>query len=375
MREAEIQRRRALFLINSLAGGGAERVMCTLLRHSEPMRARYDIILALLDREPPAYAPPDWVELRELDCGGSMLASLQKVKALHAEVKPHVSLSFLNRANVANVLASEGACVISERSNASAHLHGLRKLPARALVSLTYPRADKVIAVSDGVADDLAQNFGVPRDKLVSIANPIDVDAIEAKAGAESPDRPEGDYILAAGRLVKSKNFELLIRAYAQAGLSERLVILGEGGERAALEALARECGVADRVSLPGFSANPYPLMRGAKLFVLSSNDEGFPNALVEAMALGTPVVATNCASGPSEILAETSRANVRGLTFARHGVLTPTNDVDAMAQVLSAMDATRRAAYGARAAARARAYGPEIAAERYWRILEEAIT
>ncbi len=349
-------------------------MMCTLLRHSEPMRARYDIILALLDREPAAYSAPDWVDVRELDCGVSMLKSIRKVRALHDELRPDVALSFLNRANVANILAAKGACVISERSNASAHLPGLRNLPARTLVSLTYPHADRVIAVSGGVADDLAQNFGVPRNKLVSIANPIDVDAIEAKGQAEPLYKPDGGYILAAGRLVKSKNFELLIRAYAQAGVSERLVILGEGGERAALEALARECGVAARVSLPGFSANPYPLMRGAKLFVLSSNDEGFPNALVEAMALGTPVIATNCASGPSEILAETARANVTGLTFAQYGVLTPTNDVVSMTRALSAMDATRRAEYGARAAARARAYGPEIAAERYWRVLEEAI-
>ena len=349
--------------------------MCTLLRHSEPMRANYDIVLALLDHEPAAYAAPDWVEIRELDCAGSMLRSVQKVKALHAELRPDVALSFLNRANVANVLAAKGACVISERSNASAHLPNLRNLPARTLVRWTYPRADKVIAVSDGVADDLAQTFGVPRNKLISIANPIDVEAIETKAAAETTYAPGGDYILAAGRLVKSKNFALLIRAFAQAGLSEKLVILGEGGERSALEALARECGVADRVALPGFVANPYPLMRGAKLFVLSSNDEGFPNALVEAMALGAPVVATNCASGPSEILAETSRENVRGLTFAQHGVLTPTNDVASMAQALGAMDSNRRAEYGARAAARARAFGPEIAAERYWRVLEEAIT
>ncbi len=348
--------------------------MCTLLRHSEPMRARYDIILALLDREPAAYAAPDWVDVRELDCAGSMLKSVQKVKALHAELRPDVALSFLNRANVANVLAAKGACVISERSNASAHLPGVRNLPARSLVKWTYPRADKVIAVSEGVADDLAQNFAVPRNKLISIANPIDVDAIEAKAAGEAAYRPAGDYILAAGRLVKSKNFELLIRAYAQAGIAESLVILGEGGERAALEAVARECGVSDRVALPGFMANPYPLMRAAKLFVLSSNDEGFPNALVEAMALGTPVLATNCASGPSEILAEASRQSISGVTFAQHGVLTPPNDVAAMASALRGMTVARRAEYGARAATRARAYGPEIAAERYWRVLEDAI-
>jgi len=349
--------------------------MCTLLRHSEPMRARYDIVLALLDREPCAYEPPDWVEVRELDSGGSMLKSIQSVRALHAEWRPDVALSFLNRANVANVIAAQGACVISERSNASAHLPGLRSLPARSLVRLTYPRADKVIAVSEGVAGDLAENFGVSRDKLVSVANPIDVEAIAAKAAASPSYDPGGDYILAAGRLVRSKNFQLLIRAYAQSGVTEKLVILGEGAERAELTALAQQCGVADRVTLPGFMANPYPLMRGAKLFVLSSNDEGFPNALVEAMALGAPVLATNCASGPSEILAEASREKLSGLVFAQHGVLTPTDDVALMAEALRALsDPARRADYGSRAAMRARAYGPEIAAERYWRVLEEAM-
>jgi len=368
-------RRRAIFLINSLAGGGAERVMCTLLRYSEPMRAEFQITLALLDQEPAAYAPPEWVDVRQLDAKRSLPRSVAAVGKLYADLKPDVTLSFLSRANIANIWNAKRGCVISERSNTSAHLPGLRNTPARTLVRLAYPRADKVIAVSEGVADDLTRNFGLAREKVETIANPIDAAAIAARAGEAPMIETENDYLLAVGRLVRSKNFELLIRAYGESGLSQRLVILGEGPERENLTALAEDLGVADRVSMPGFTANPYPIMARAALFVLSSNDEGFPNALVEAMSLGVPVVATNCASGPSEILAESARENVSGLALAQHGVLTPTNDVASMAEALRLMaDSARRADYGERAAARARTYSPEAAAERYWRVMREAM-
>lgn len=366
---------RAIFLINSLAGGGAEQVMCTLLRHSEAMRSKFDITLALLDEEPAAYAPPDWIDLRQLDGRHSVPRAIAAVGRLYDELKPDVTISFLSRANVANIWNAKCACVISERANTSAHLSGLRGAPARMLVRLAYPRADKVIAVSQGVADDLAQNFGVGREKIVTIANPVDADAISVRA-KEAPVIDTGhEYILAAGRLVRAKNFDMLIRAYAQAGIGQRLIILGEGPERESLERLAAALGVSERVSLPGFAANPYPTMARAAFFVLSSSAEGFPNALVEAMALGVPVVSTNCASGPSEILAESAREQVRGLVLAQHGVLTPTNDVNALAEALRLMsDPDRRRDYGQRAAARARAFSPQAAAQRYWNVLEASI-
>ncbi|PZO54460.1 MAG: glycosyltransferase [Alphaproteobacteria bacterium] len=367
--------RRAIFLINSLAGGGAERVMCTLLRYSEPMRSEFQITLALLDQEPAAYAPPDWVELRQLDGRRSLPRSIVAVGKLYAELKPDVTLSFLSRANIANIWNAKRGCVISERSNTSAHLPGLRGAPARALVRLAYPRADKVIAVSQGVADDLVQNFGLAPGKLETIANPVDAAAIAQRAAEAPTIDTENEYLLAVGRLVRSKNFELLIRAYAASGLAQRLVILGEGPERDNLERLIAELSLSDRVSMPGFAANPYPIMARAALFVLSSNDEGFPNALVEAMTLGVPVVATNCASGPSEILADSAREIVSGLALAQYGALTPTDDVASMAEALRLMsDPERRRDYGARAAARARTYSPEAAAERYWRVLREAM-
>lgn len=366
------ERRRVLFLINSLTGGGAERVMTTLLRHSEAECQEFDVTLALLDEEPAAYSAPDFVRLRQLDGRKSFLPSLRAVRRLTAELRPDVTLSFLTRSNVANVLTARGPAIISERANTSAHFPaGLRGEGQRAMVRFLYPRAARVIAVSEGVAEDLRENFGIAREKVVAIPNPVDVEAIRAK-GAMAPelvvDRP---YVMAAGRLVRSKNFDMLLRAFAMAGDPRTLVIAGEGPERAALVETAATLGIAERVLMPGFVANPYPLMKGADAFVLSSNAEGFPNALVEAMALGAPVIAANCPSGPSEILAETSRDKISKLTSAEHGVIVPANDAAAMAEALTAMrDHARRADYARRAEARALAYGAAKAKDRYWDVI-----
>lgn len=369
-------RRRIIFMINSLAGGGAERVMCTLLRHSEAECNAFDVTLALLDDEPAAYTPPEWVKVRQLDARKAALRSAFAVRQLFEELRPDLTLSFLTRSNIANVINARCPCVISERANTSAHFPpGRAGSVQRALVRMTYPRASHVIAVSEGVAKDLRDNFGVDGGKITTLSNPIDMDAIAAKAAQRPSVEIEGRYVLAAGRLAKSKNFPLLIRAFAAVETDWKLVIAGEGEERNALLALAAELGVADRVILPGFIGNPYPLMRGADLFVLSSNAEGFPNALVEAMALGVPVAAANCPSGPAEILAEAPRESIEGLSFAKHGVLTPQNDVAAMAEALRAMaDADTRRRYGQKASERAKAFAAPAMKDRYWDVLRRVM-
>ena len=213
-----LHRKRILFAINSLAGGGAERVLATLLAGSEPWRARYDIHLALLDDEPRAYDVPEWVEVHQLDARHKLLPSLTQLRALAGRLKPHATLSFLTRANIANAWAMAGRrrpWLISERVNTSAHLGSARA--AKAMVRMVYPRAAHVIAVSEGVVDDLALHFGVARSRMSAIANPVDHRRI-AELAAEPPAfTPAGPYIVAAGRLVPNKNFPLLLRAYAQA--------------------------------------------------------------------------------------------------------------------------------------------------------------
>ncbi|MDK2759806.1 MAG: glycosyltransferase [Sphingopyxis sp.] len=369
-------RKRILFAINSLAGGGAERVLATLLGGSDPWRPRYDIHLALLDDEPRAYDAPDWVTVHQLDCRHKLLPSLIQLRALVGRLAPDATLSFLTRANIANAAAMAGRgrpWLISERVNTSAHLGDARA--AKAMVRLVYPRAAHVIAVSEGVVDDLAAHFGVSRARMSAVANPVDHRRI-AELAAEPPAFvPDGPYIVAAGRLVPNKNFPLLLRAYAKAAPSARLVILGEGPDRGALTALAASLGIADRVDMPGFVANPFAMVARAQAYAMPSNAEGFPNGLVEAMACGIAVVATNCASGPSEILAGRPREAITGAIDVDAGALVPTDDVDAFAAALGrTLAEPRRSTCGRNARQRSLAYGVEQAAANYWARIEAAL-
>lgn len=371
-----LHRKRILFAINSLAGGGAERVLATLLAGSVPWRARYDIHLALLDDEPRAYDVPEWVTVHQLDARHKLLPSLTQLRALARRLSPDATLSFLTRANIANGWAMAGRrrpWLISERVNTSAHLGDA--FAAKAMVRMVYPRAAHVIAVSEGVVADLAANFGVARARMSAIANPVDHRRI-AELAAEPPAVvPAGPYIVAAGRLMPNKNFPLLLRAYAEAAPEARLVILGEGPERGALAALAASLGIADRIEMPGFVANPFAVVARAALYAMPSNAEGFPNGLVEAMACGVPVVATNCASGPSEILAGRSRDAITGRIDVDAGALVPTDDVQAFATALADVLAEpRRSACGAKARECSLAYGVERAAANYWARIETAL-
>ena len=367
-------RKKVTFIINSL--GGAERVMCTLLRASETERNEVDISLILLDRESAAYHVPSWVKVEQLDCRHSLLRSIWSLYAMLRRSRPDATLSFLTRANVANVIATGLLgipAIISERVNTTSHLgKGRAAALAKFLVKWLYPKARRIIAVSPGVADDLKTAFGVPQDKLVVISNPIDIDDIRARSQETESVAPAGEFGMAMGRLVPNKNFGMLIDAFAAAKIDGQLLILGDGPERAALTAQIDRLGLTDRVMLPGFSANPFATLRKAAYFTLPSNAEGFPNSLLEAMSVGVPVISTNCQSGPSEVLADLAREDVAsGVVFAENGILIPPNDTIAMKDALRAMsEPERRAAYGLKAAARAAEFSVERAKLAYWKVI-----
>ncbi|PWV62522.1 glycosyltransferase [Plasticicumulans acidivorans] len=204
-----------------------------------------------------------------------------------------------------------------------------------------FRAADGVICVSDGVADDVAELAGLPRAQVLVIRNPTLVPDLAARAAAPL-DHPwfaagQPPVILGAGSLAPVKHFELLVEAAAgvMRERAARLVILGEGKERARLTALAAQLGIADRFALPGFVDNVHAWMSRAAVFVLSSEREGSPNVLTEALACGTPSVATDCPSGPREILAG-----------GRYGPLIPMFDAAAMrAAILSVLAAPQAAA------------------------------
>lgn len=206
----------------------------------------------------------------------------------------------------------------------------MRYAPIRRL----YPLADGIVAVSRGVADDVIATSGIAPERVHIVRNPVITPALAERA-AEAVGHPwlqrprDVPAILGMGRLTRQKDFPTLLRAFAMLREQRpaRLIILGEGKDRQALEQLAAELEVTRDVDLVGFQANPYAWLSRADLFVLSSAWEGSPNALTEALALGVPAVATDCRSGPRETLQE-----------GRFGPLVPVGDHQALAHAMAAV-------------------------------------
>ena len=211
---------------------------------------------------------------------------------------------------------------------------------------MLFPETAHVVAVSRGVAENVSASVGVPAERITPIYNPTFTPDIARRAKAMPAHPWFGDdgapVILGAGRLAPQKDFPTLIEAFRRVSAARacRLVILGEGRLRPQLEGQVRALGLEDGVSLPGWAENPYAFMARAALFVLSSRYEGFPGALVEALACGCPIVSTDCPAGPSEILEDP-------------GLLAPVGDPEALSRVmLRALDQpVDKAALRARAA------------------------
>ncbi|HUI41942.1 MAG TPA: glycosyltransferase [Terriglobia bacterium] len=303
-----------LFLLPSLGGGGAERVMVSIVTHLS--RTRFVPHVAVLEKTGPYVDKlPRDVPLHELGSRRVRYA-LPGLVRLAWKLRPATVLSNIAELNIMLILARSllphgVRLLVRETILVSAWLAEEARLPRilGALYPRVYPRADGVICQCDAMMRDLEECFGVPRGKLVRIYNPVDFGFLRtmAEAGPSPYSGPRsGPHLLASGRLTFMKGFDLLLEAMSRVVRefpAADLTILGRGPLEGELKALAERLHLSDRVRFPGYQLNPYPWVKHADMFVLSSRYEGLPNVMLEALALGTPVVGTDCPGGVREIL------------------------------------------------------------------------
>lgn len=276
-------------------------------------RSRFEPHLAVLQKTGPCLEELPDVPLYDLGVRRVRHAALALARLVR-RLRPQVVLSTLGELNLMLILSRPlwpggVRLLVRESTLVSARLAQDVRRPRllAALIRHLYPRADAIVCQSDAMLRDLSESFKVPRGKMVRIYNPLDVDRVRRLACAhQSPYAGAGPHLVSAGRLAPVKGFDLLIEAMVEVVKvfpSADLTILGEGPLEAELRTLASRFGLAERVRFPGFRPNPYPWLKHADLFVLSSRYEGLPNAALEALALGTPVVARDCPGGVREIL------------------------------------------------------------------------
>ncbi|OYR83509.1 hypothetical protein DJ84_08000 [Halorubrum ezzemoulense] len=303
------------FYLPSLRGGGAERVLVNLANEFANRGYSVDIVLVQARGE---YLSEvlDEVNIVDLDTMRFFGALPQLVTYLKRE-SPDALLATIDTANIVAICAKRisgvSTRVVIRISNMLSTKEANGELKHRLvhrLARFVYPYADAAVAVSDGVADDLLTMTNLSPEQITTIYNPSVTEELLRKR-TESVDHPffteEGNIpiVLGVGELSEQKNFETLIGAFDRITeeRSARLVILGEGPRRDELELLIEELHLSDSVSMPGFVDNPYAYMSRSDVFVLSSQWEGCPNVLIEALACNVPIVSTDCPSGPEEIL------------------------------------------------------------------------
>ncbi len=318
--------------------GGVGRVMINLAEEMLSRGVRVDIFMS---KRAGAYLPKVPAEARIIEGGGgSVRASIPHLIRYLKRERPHLLVSARPYINLAAILATRLArvgtrVVATEHTSTLAEdrFHGgLRRRAIQMACRFLYPASDQVVAVSHAVAHDVAQVVGLAPDQIRVIYNPVVTPHILELSREDIRDTwldsSSSPIVLGIGRLTLAKDFSTLIRAFARLreGLDARLVIVGEGEQRESLEALVDDLSLRSYVQLPGYVENPFAYLARSRVFVLSSHWEGLPTALIEALAVGTPVVSTDCPGGSREILAD-----------GEFGEIVPLGDVDALAYAIRA--------------------------------------
>lgn len=363
-------------VISSLSGGGAERVMATLANAWARDGAEVTLI-TLATRSADVYALEPAIHRVELnvvrrssnvfEAIANNATRIRCLRAAIASCQPDVVISFMTTTNMLAVLACWGLripVVVAERTFFSARLPtGVWRFMHRSL----YRRAACVVSQTKRGAEDLKVSLG---RAVHTIPNPvvIRVAVDDLSSAMPVPHDDSVGVVLAVGRLVREKGFDLLIEAFSKIAPSHakwNLVILGEGPLRSELMAQIAALGLDDRVTLPGFSNDPHGAMRQADIFVLSSRYEGMPNALLEAMATGLPCVSFDCRTGPAELI-----------DHGVNGWLVPAEDVPAFGMALAKLmdDADLRVHLGASARGVQSVFGVKAVLEQWNELLVSVI-
>lgn len=322
------------FFLPDLRCGGAEKVALLLANEFIKQGFNVDMVLSKAQGE---FLSELSSQIRIIDLKADRIRYVFKplLKYFKSE-KPDVVLASMWPLTLLAVVAFKsaklsGSVVVSDHTTFSqAPLMQKRSMRwfFKYSLSSVYPFANAIVAVSDGVADDLCRLGGIKRKSITVISNPVETNTslfIEDE-GYRSWKNSRGKKIIAVGALKKEKDYPSLLEAFSLLLKEEdaHLTILGQGELLADLKALAIKLEIAERVNFAGFSRNPSAWVSSSDLLVLSSNCEGFGNVLIEAMSVGTPVVSTDCQSGPKEILEN-----------GKYGILVPVSDINALANAM----------------------------------------
>jgi glycosyltransferase involved in cell wall biosynthesis len=353
MIESTGNRKRLLVLSPSLAGGGAERFTSTLLCHID--RNRFEPHLCLL-RDEIAYPFPDDVPVTVLHkySPWHIPRTIFRLRRHLRSLAPDVVLGTMISMNWiigAALFRMDGVRRVGRFASSLDWHETLREKVFAKAVGSFLGEMHAWVGNSRQLTRQIEGLFGVPREKLFTINNSVNFNELENLAAASIPESVFEDglpVIISVGRLSPEKRFDLLLDSFQQihAQKRARLIICGDGPLMEDLRNRADCSGVADSVLFTGFDSNPFRWASRSDLFVLTSDHEGLPNALIEAQALGLPAVATRCPTGPNEIIED-------GIT----GLLVPVGDIDAITTAILDLlsDEARRRRMGAAARERAR--------------------
>ena len=387
-----MEKKNLLLIVPKLDQGGLERVC---VRTARILSDRFRVTIAAFDPSDPAYDLTG-LDVRDLRApalksrAGKVFRVLQRalrLRRLKGQIRADICYSFGPTANRANLLAGG-------RGKIWCGLRSWADVSSSRQLAWTSGRADEMICCSRALADRLREACpGASARVLYNPYNAAEIGECAARSDADLPDWDGCRVLISVGREAPVKGYWHLIKAFSlvHGKLPDtRLAIVGSG-DFAGYRQLAKALGVGDAVCLPGLKKNPFPWLLRADLFVLTSLYEGFPNAMTEAMTLGCPVVATNCMTGPAEILTEDYRTAQRaeGVLEGEYGILVPPLDPEEnldpsritaeqkrLAEVICGLlsDPEKLRAYGEAAKRRAADFGEEAYGDRFCRIAEGAV-